>query len=68
VLYVTAAIGLAVVVRPHQPALNQPVALRTATNTEALTWITHLGGPVGMTIIAFMITIAHRSFGSIPKG
>jgi membrane-associated phospholipid phosphatase len=78
VLYITAAIGLAVVVgltaagaaiydavAEHdgisgldQPALNQAIALRTATNTQVLTWFTHLGGPVGMTIIASLITIA----------
>jgi membrane-associated phospholipid phosphatase len=78
VLYITAAIGLAVVVgltaagaaiydavAEHdgvsgldQPALNDAIALRTATNTEVLTWFTHLGGPVGMTIIASLITIA----------
>jgi membrane-associated phospholipid phosphatase len=78
VLYITAAIGLAVVVgltaggaaiydavAEHdgiagldQPALNQSIGLRTATNTRLLTWFTHLGGPIGMTIIASLITIA----------
>ena len=39
-----------------QPALNQAIAQRNATNTQLLTWFTHLGGPVGMTIIASLIT------------
>ncbi len=78
VLYITAAIGMALVVAltaagaaiydavaEHdgisgldQPALNDAIALRTVTNTRLLTWFTHLGGPVGMTIIASLITIA----------
>jgi hypothetical protein len=67
VLYITASIGLALVVgltaagagiydavAEHdgisgldQPALEQSIARRTATNTQLLTWFTHLGGPVG---------------------
>jgi hypothetical protein len=35
-----------------QPALEQSIARRTATNTQILTWFTHPGGPIGMTIIA----------------
>ena len=78
VLYITASIGLALVVgltaagagiydavAEHdgisgldQPALEQSIAHRTATNTQLLTWFTHLGGPIGMTIIASVITIA----------
>jgi membrane-associated phospholipid phosphatase len=78
VLYVTAAIGMVLVigltaagaaiydaVAEHdgisgldQPVLNDSMALRTATNTRLLTWFTHLGGPVGMTVIASLITIA----------
>jgi membrane-associated phospholipid phosphatase len=78
VFYITAAIGMALVVgltaagggiydavAEHdgisgldQPALNQSIALRTATNTRLLTLFTHLGGPVGMTVIASVITIA----------
>jgi membrane-associated phospholipid phosphatase len=78
VLYITAAIGMAVVVgltaggaaiydgvAEHdgvagldQPVLNDAIALRTATNTRLLTWFTHLGGPLGMTIIASLITVA----------
>jgi undecaprenyl-diphosphatase len=77
VLYITAAIGMAVVVgltaagtaiyegvAEHdgvagldQPVLNDAIALRTPTNTRLLTWFTHLGGPLGMTIIASLITI-----------
>ena len=30
-----------------QPALEQAMRQRTATNTQLLTWFTHLGGPVG---------------------
>jgi membrane-associated phospholipid phosphatase len=41
-----------------QPALNESIALRTDTNTQLLTWFTHLGGSIGMTIIASLITIA----------
>jgi membrane-associated phospholipid phosphatase len=78
VLYITAAIGLVVVVgltaggaaiydavAEHdgvsgldQPALNEAITLRSGTNTQVLTWFTHLGGPVGMTIIASLITAA----------
>jgi membrane-associated phospholipid phosphatase len=78
VLYITASIGLALVVAltaagagiydavaEHdgissldQPALEQSIARRTATNTQLLTWFTHLGGLVGMTIIASVITIS----------
>ena len=77
VFYITAAIGMALVVgltaagggiydavAEHdgisgldQPALNQSIALRTATNTRLLTLFTHLGGPVGMTVIASVITV-----------
>jgi membrane-associated phospholipid phosphatase len=77
VLYVTAAVGLLLVVgltaagagvydavAEHdgvagldQPALDQAISERTETNTRLLTWFTHLGGPIGMTIIASLITI-----------
>jgi len=40
-----------------QPALDQAISQRTAINTRLLTWFTHLGGPVGMTVIASLITI-----------
>ncbi|GAA3697791.1 hypothetical protein GCM10022204_12430 [Microlunatus aurantiacus] len=40
-----------------QPVLNQAIADRTPTNTWVLTQFTHLGGPVGMTIIASLITV-----------
>jgi membrane-associated phospholipid phosphatase len=42
--------------RLDQPALDQAIALRTATNTRWATWFTHLGGPIGMTVIASIIT------------
>ena len=78
VLYITASVGLVLVVGLtaagagvydavveqdgisgfDQPALDQSIAHRTATNTELLTAFTHLGGPIGMTIIASVITIA----------
>jgi membrane-associated phospholipid phosphatase len=78
VLYITAAVGLALVVgltaagaeiydavAEHdgisgldQPTLEQAIARRTATNTQIMTWFTHLGGPIGMTIIASLITLA----------
>jgi membrane-associated phospholipid phosphatase len=41
-----------------RPALNTAIGLRTATNDKLLTWFTHLGGPLGMTIIAACITTA----------
>jgi membrane-associated phospholipid phosphatase len=41
-----------------QPALDSAIALRTATNTQVATWFTHLGGPIGMTVIASVITFA----------
>ena len=28
-----------------QPAIAESIAVRTATNTQLLTWFTHLGGP-----------------------
>lgn len=40
-----------------QPVLQDAISRRTATNTWLLTWFTHLGGPVGMTIIASLITL-----------
>lgn len=39
-----------------QPALDQAIAVRSPTNTTLLTWFTHLGGPLGMTIIASLVT------------
>ena len=47
--------GIAVL---DQPVLEQAVGQRTATNVRIVTWFTHLGGPVGMTVIASMITAA----------
>ncbi len=41
-----------------QPALDEAIAVRNPTNTTLLTWFTHLGGPLGMTIIASLITAA----------
>jgi membrane-associated phospholipid phosphatase len=41
-----------------QPALDSAMALRTAANTRVATWFTHLGGPIGMTVIASIITFA----------
>jgi undecaprenyl-diphosphatase len=40
-----------------QPVLDQAIALRTPTNMWVVTGFTHLGGAVGMTIIASLITI-----------
>ena len=40
-----------------QPTLDQAVQQRTETNVQVVTWFTHLGGPVGMTIIAALITV-----------
>ena len=78
VLYITALIGLVLVVAltaagagiydavaEHdgisgldQPALDESIALRSVTNTQLATWFTHLGGSIGMTIIASVVTIA----------
>jgi membrane-associated phospholipid phosphatase len=44
--------------RLDQPALDTAIALRTPTNTEWATAFTHLGGPIGMTVIAALITVA----------
>lgn len=44
--------------RLDQPALARAIALRTPTNTELVTAFTQLGGPVDMTIIAGLITVA----------
>lgn len=43
--------------RLDQPVLDEAIAVRTPVNTQLLTWFTHLGGPVGMTIIASLITV-----------
>jgi membrane-associated phospholipid phosphatase len=78
VLYITASVGLTLVIGLtaagagiydavveqdgisglDQPALDHSIAYRTSTNTQLLTAFTHLGGPIGMTIIASVITIA----------
>ena len=42
--------------RLDQPALDRAIALRTPTNMQWATWFTHLGGPIGMTVIASLIT------------
>ena len=44
--------------RLDRPALDRAIALRTATNTQLVTWFTSLGGPVGMTVIAALLTLA----------
>ena len=44
--------------RLDQPALDAAITLRTPTNTELATGFTHLGGPIGMTVIASLITVA----------
>ncbi len=41
-----------------RPVLNFALGLRTPGLDTAITWFTHLGGPIGMTIIASLITIA----------
>ena len=43
--------------RLDQPALDQAIALRTADQHPAGTGFTYLGGPVGMTAIAALITL-----------
>ena len=40
-----------------QPTLDQAVHQRTETKARVVTWFTHLGGPVGMTVIAAVITV-----------
>ena len=42
--------------RLDQPALDAAIELRTPTNTQWATAFTHLGGPIGMTVIASLIT------------
>lgn len=39
-----------------RPVLNAAMAWRSARLDAALTWFTHLGGPLGMTIIASAVT------------
>ncbi len=41
-----------------RPVLEEAIRLRNPTVDTALTWFTHLGGPLGMTIIALAITVA----------
>lgn len=40
-----------------RPALNYALGLRDPSLDSAVTWFTHLGGPLGMTIIASLITV-----------
>lgn len=40
-----------------RPALNQAIAWRTPLLDRLVTWFTHLGGPIGMPIIAGVITV-----------
>jgi undecaprenyl-diphosphatase len=40
-----------------QPALQRAIRWRTPLTDQLVTWFTNLGGPVGMTIIAAVITI-----------
>ncbi len=40
-----------------RPVLNAAIGLRTVTNTHVVTAFTHLGGPIGMTVIAGLITL-----------
>ena len=44
--------------RVDQPALATAIALRTATNTRLATDFTYLGGPIGMPVIAGLVTLA----------
>jgi len=44
--------------RWDRPTLEAAIGLRTGTNTEVATFFTHLGGPLGMTIIAACLTLA----------
>ena len=39
-----------------RPVLNEAMSLRNPTADLLLTWFTHLGGPLGMTIIAACVT------------
>lgn len=41
-----------------RPLLDQVMAWRTPSLSTGLTWFTQLGGPIGMTIIASLITVA----------
>lgn len=43
--------------RPDQPALDESIDIAD-TNTQVLTWFTHLGGPIAVTIMASAVTIA----------
>jgi membrane-associated phospholipid phosphatase len=39
------------------PVLDQAIRWRTPLNDQMVTWFTNLGGPIGMTIIAGVVTI-----------
>ena len=41
-----------------RPALNAAISLRTPLNEQVATWFTDLGGPVGMTVLATVVTVA----------
>lgn len=41
-----------------RPALDTAIRLRTPVADQVATWFTNLGGPVGMTILATVVTVA----------
>jgi undecaprenyl-diphosphatase len=41
-----------------RPVLQEALSLRSPGLDQALTWFTHLGGPVGMTVLAAAVTAA----------
>jgi undecaprenyl-diphosphatase len=41
-----------------RPALNAAISLRTPLNEQVATWFTDLGGPVGMAVLATVVTVA----------
>ncbi|MET0694174.1 MAG: phosphatase PAP2 family protein [Propionibacteriaceae bacterium] len=45
------------IARWDRPTLDAAIGSRTTTNTQALTFFTHLGGPLWMTVIAAAITL-----------
>ena len=41
-----------------RPALDAAISLRTPLNEQVATWFTDLGGPVGMAVLATVVTVA----------
>ena len=46
-----------------RPALDAAISLRTPLNEQVATWFTDLGGPVGMAVLATVVTVTDAFLG-----